>query len=399
MEEEINLKEILNGIWKRKLIIIVITIIALICGILYSNRKVEVPEIVKEEREIFAKTSFTVIQTENYKITENTANTYHRILKSTENLERIIETFDLDMTPKELTAAIWIRRVDYSDVIEIDITDESLIDKATDILHNLLITINEELKNNYDISDIYILENPIIVEKDADEEKEDEVPPTDNSKNVIVITLAGLIVGVVTVIGMEFIDGSIKNENQITNNLKINNLAIINSKQNEKELEEEYRKIKLNLKKYKTILITDLYSDNVKNDIVKGMANLYSKYGKKVAIIDITEEKLNIYSIKENKKANDNEVKLDNSFDNLIELLETEQITEYLEKLNKEFDFVLINSNNMFESVNSLMMSKFVDGTVFVVEERKTKVKTLEKLIKNLEEIDSKIIGTIITKK
>lgn len=393
MEEEINLKEILKGIWKRKLIIIIITIISLICGILYTSKNVEISKISNSEREILARTSFTVIQTENYQINENTANTYIKILKSNENMKKIIKNFELDMSPKELSSGIWIRRIDYSDVIEIDITDDRLIDNATDILENLLYTINEELKNNYNISDIYVLENPIIV--DDNTVKEDDIQSNNNTKKIIVITLAGFICGFVIVIGLEFVDGSIKNENQIINNLKISNLAIINSKQ--KEFEEEYRKIKLNLKNYKTILITSLSSDNIKNKIVQGMSNLYSKYGKKVAVVDITEEKINVYSISTNKKDNDNQIKLDNS--NLVELLETEKMAETLEKLDKEFDFVLINSNNMLESVNSFMMSKFVEGTILVVEERNTKIKSLEKLINDLEKIDSKIIGTIITKK
>lgn len=409
MEEEINLREIVKGVWRRKIVIIILTFIAMLVGILYSQEKIEIPVIEKEkaERVMYAKTSFTVVQTENYRINDNTSTTYQHIIKSTHNMERVIEKFELDMEPEELAASLWIRRVDYSDIIELGVTNEELLDKSIEILDDLIVMLNNELKNTYSINDIYVVQKPIIVdlEKNEDvneiEDSQTNAIKSENSdssvKKIIVITLAGVIIGCVVVIGLEVIDGSIKNENQIINNLKINNLATITSKQSCEKNEEEFRKIKLSIKDNKSILITSLGNNNRKGEIVDGVTDLYSKYGKKVALIDITEEHLDIYNVKLEKEFKYTKTKLPDSDDNLVEILETEKIKYILENLNKKFDIIVVNANDISKSINSLTISKFVDSTICIVEVRKTKMKLLEKTIRNLENIHSKLLGTIIT--
>lgn len=408
MEEEINLKEIVKGIWRRKSIIIVITItamiIAIIVGFFYSENKNVISDVEeKDERIMYAKTSFTVVQTESYKINDNTSTTYQHILKSTHNMERVIEKFGLDMEPDELAGSLWIRRVDYSDIIELGVTNENLIDDSIEILNDLVVMLNNELKNTYSINDIYVVQKPIILEIDDEDEKENEGDVANqlqesgfDIKKVIVITLAGGIVGFVIVIGLEIIDGSVKNENQIINTLKINNLANISLKQKENEIEEEFRKIKLNIKDNKSILITSLDSNNRKNEIVNGITDLYAKYGKKVALIDITENHLDVYDINLDKEFHYKKTKLADSSNNLVELLETEKIKEILKKLSDEFDIIVVNANNIFSSINSLAISKFVDAIICIVELRKTKMNLLEKTIQNLENIDSNLLGTIV---
>lgn len=397
MEEEINLKEILNGIWKRKIIIIIITIIAFIFGFLCSTQKIELTTN-SENKKIFARTSFTVAPTEDYKITETTANTYQKIIKSTHNMESIVEKLNLDIEPKKLAESLQIIRIDYSDVIEISVINEELVENSEDILNEVLNIINSEIQSAYSIDSIYVIETPIIVNSNISNEtrvQENDI----NIKKIFVITLAGFIIGMVCVIGLEIIDGTIKNEKQIINDLKISNLAIISSKQTETQNQDEFRKIKLNLKNNKSVLITSLINNDRKNEIVNGLTNLYSKYGKKVSIIDITEESLDIYNVKQDENGKYKKIKIEEKNNNLVEVLETERIREILEDLNNKFDIILINANNIFESVNSLAMSKFVDGTICVVEERKTKLKSLENIVQNLEKIDAKFIGTIISKK
>ena len=83
MEEEINLKEIIKGICMRKIIIVIIIIISMIFGILILKKDISFPNETSQKNQTFAKTCFTIVETENYKITDNTANTYQLILEST----------------------------------------------------------------------------------------------------------------------------------------------------------------------------------------------------------------------------------------------------------------------------------------------------------------------------
>ena len=70
--EEINIKEIFKGIWKRKLIIIIFTIIFLSFGILFSSKTDNGTIILGTSNKVtkYATVIFTVTQTEEYKIEE-----------------------------------------------------------------------------------------------------------------------------------------------------------------------------------------------------------------------------------------------------------------------------------------------------------------------------------------
>lgn len=398
MEEELNLKEILKGIWKRKLIIIIFTVLFMIIGILYSIDKSEMPIVIEKtpEQEVYARTSFAILQSEEYVIKDSTVNTYLNIMTSNKNLQEIIEKFELDVTLEELSKSFLVRRLDYSEVIEISIINEEIKESSIGILEHMLDVIDRELKNIYSIGGIYIIDIPTILEI----EDEDISPVISKQssrfdvKKTIVVTFAGVIIGFVIVVGLEFIDGSIKNKNQIMYNLKINNLAIIDLKNSAEKNEDEYRKIKLNLNGNKTVLISNLSQIDIREDVVKRISNIYSKYNYKVAFVDVSEDTLKIYDMKSEKKLNNEEKKTEE----FIKLLETEEIDKVIDDLKCRFDIVIINGNDMSKSINSLTLSRFVDGTICVVEERKTKLKLLEEVSESLDKINSKLLGTIIIK-
>ena len=395
MEEELNLKEFLKGILKRKKIIIVTTIIFLIIGLLNSTDTIELPLVKKEEEkidEIYAKTTFMVLQKEEYVIDDTAVNGFLRLLTSNRIMNAAIEKFELDITAEELKESVKVDRLAYTEVIRIGIANEELKEVSLELLQYFLDVMDTELKNIYQVSGIYMLDLPMMLElEDVSEDQVDVQPQKETKfsvKNVVVITLAGFVLGAVIVIGLEFVDGSIKNKDQIINQLELENLGVLDVKNINDE--ECYREIKLNMVSNKVVLISELVN-NPTNEIVTKISELYSKYGKKVATIDISEDSLKVYD------QLGKEVK--NADKNLVELLETEKMVSFIENLQDKYDFILVKGKNIFTSINTLAMSKFVDGVVCVVQERKTKLKVLSEVKRNLLKIDSKIIGTIIVKK
>lgn len=397
MEEELNLKEFFKGIWKRKKIIIIMTIIFFIIGLLNSTDTIELPLSKKEEvkiDEIYAKTTFMVLQKEEYVIDDTAVNGFLRLLTSNRIMNAAIEKFELDITPEELRESVKVDRLAYTEVLRIGISNKELKDVSLELLQYFLDVMDTELKNIYQVSGIYMLDGPMMLELEEEEEDDVDVsvqPQKETKvsvKNVVVITLAGFILGTVVVIGLEFIDGTIKNKEQIINQLELENLGILNAKDINNE--ECYREVKLNMADNKVVLISEL-TNNLINDIVSKISELYSKYGKKVAMVDISEDSLKVY--------NESGKEIKSADKNLVELLETEEMVSFIKNLQEKFDFVLVKGKNISTSINTLAMSKFVDGVVCVVEERKTKLKILSEVKRNLLKIDSKIIGTIIVKK
>ena len=392
--EEINIKEIFKGIWKRKLIIIIFTIIFLSLGILFSSKTDNGTIILGTSNKVtkYATAIFTVTQTEEYKIEEKTVNSYFNILKTKTRMNDIITKLDLDITVNEFKESFEMTRQNYTDIIEINIINEKLKDDAIDILNEFLIILDTEIKRVYPVNEIYIIEKPYLQE--AEEPKVEitngTVKEQTNTKEIIIITLAGVIFGFVTVVGLEVLDTSIKNEEQLFTNFKVDNLAVLKGKN--KNYVDELRKVKLSIKDKETVMITGLTSKK-RNEILEGLKELYVKYGKKVSYIDIIEEKIEVYESKDSEF-----VKTDNIGD-LEVLLEKEEIIKVFENMKKQNDIVLINANDINVSINSLAMCKFVDSIICIVEERKTKLLKFEKMLKKLNRFEANFIGTILIKK
>ena len=396
--DELSIKEIFKGIWKRKIIIICFTVIFLILGIFFAGKSEDGSIILGTSSKVekYATTIFTVTQTEEYKIEESTVNSYFNILKTKTKMNSIIEKFDLDLSVNELSESIQITRQNYTDIIEISIINEKLKSDAVEILNELLVVLDIEIKKIYPTNGVYIIEKPYLNEiKEPNVEITNGVAKEENNtKEIVIITLAGIIISFTIVIGLEVLDNTLKNEEQISSNFDVDNLATLKLKQ--KDITEELRKIKLNLKDNNIIMLTEL-TDKRKNDIVNGLQELYMKYGKKVIYIDITQESFECYNV-EFKNDELKNIKIENN-KSLEELLEKEEIVNVLQDMKNNVDIILINANNINNSVNSLAMSKFVNGIVCIVEERKTKLAQFEKANKNMKKFDCNFVGTILIKK
>lgn len=396
--DELSIKEIFKGIWKRKIIIIAFTVVFLILGIFFAKKSEDGSIILGTSNKVekYASAIFTVTQTEEYKIEESTVNSYFNILKTKTKMNSIIEKFDLNLSVVELAESIQITRQNYTDIIEISIVNEKLKSDAVEILNELLVILDTEIKKIYPINGVYIIEKPYLneIEEPNVEITNGVVKEENNTKEIVIITLAGIIISFIIVIGLEVIDNTIKNEEQIVSNFNVDNLSIL--KLNQKDIVEELRKIKLNLKDNNIIMLTQL-TDKRKNDIVNGLQELYVKYGKKVIYIDITKESFDCYNVelKNNELKN---IKIENN-KSLEELLEKEEIINILQDMQSNVDIIFINANNINNSINSLAMSRFVKGIVCVVEERKTKLAQFEKVNKNMKKFGCNFVGTILIKK
>ena len=99
--EEIDLKEMFLYFWTKKLIFIILIIVGIAAGIIYTNY-LEVPKyrsyttilLTKEE-------SSTAITSSDVTLNKNLVDTYREIIKSRNVLGKVITNLDLDRKYKE----------------------------------------------------------------------------------------------------------------------------------------------------------------------------------------------------------------------------------------------------------------------------------------------------------
>ncbi len=83
---------------------------------------------------------------------------------------------------------------------------------------------------------------------------------------------------------------------------------------------------------------------------------------------------------------------------NTSEILGSKKIKELLRFLTGYFDQIILDSSPSGILSDGLIASLLADGTIFIVESGKTKIDVAQKAVKQLRNIDVKILGVILTK-
>ena len=83
---------------------------------------------------------------------------------------------------------------------------------------------------------------------------------------------------------------------------------------------------------------------------------------------------------------------------NLTELLEEPKMKEALSTLEQLYDVVIIDSDNVLESPNTLAIAKISKYSILVSSERKTKLENVVKAKVNIEDVGGSVIGNILNK-
>ncbi|WP_195913953.1 Wzz/FepE/Etk N-terminal domain-containing protein [Planomicrobium sp. YIM 101495] len=153
--------------------------------------------------------------------------TYRDIIKSTVILEKVIDKENLNMTPEALFDKVTIRTNDNSQVVNIFIVDENQ-SRAVEIANTITETFQEEIQTLMNTNNVNIL-SPAVVRSDLE--------PI-NVNPILNIALAGFvsfIFGTIIAFLMEFLDQSLKSEEDVELALGVPVLGVISPFVMEKE--------------------------------------------------------------------------------------------------------------------------------------------------------------------
>ena len=218
--EELDLKELINMFWTRKLQIVIIVAIFLIIGLVYSYLYVS-PEYQATTTVILAQSTTdesATITNLDLTINQNLVSTYSTLIKSDNILSDVIRNLNIDKTAESLQSHITVSSVDDTDLIQISVTDANP-ELASRIANEVVNVFIEKVANG-----VYKINNAQV----WDEAETPTAPYNINhTRDLIIFIFAGFVVAAIYVLIANMLDTTVKSKDDIEKKLGLTVLTTI----------------------------------------------------------------------------------------------------------------------------------------------------------------------------
>jgi len=220
MEETISLKDLFATLKKRALLILTITVLAvLVSGVtsfflLTPIYQSSTQLLVNQSKDEGTPYNATEIQA-NLQFIE----TYNVIMKSPAILDKVIDELELDMSPAALGEKITVASEQNSQVVKVSVTDENP-EMAALIANTVADTFQKDIVKIMNVDNVSIL---------AKAEVSDQASPIKPQPlmNIAVALVVGLLLGVGIAFLLEYLDNTIKTEQDIERILEMPVIGVI----------------------------------------------------------------------------------------------------------------------------------------------------------------------------
>lgn len=220
MEETISLQDLFKTLKKRLLLIILITIIAITISGVVSF--LFLTPIYQSSTQILVnqeKTDITTFNSQDIQTNLQLINTYNVIIKSPAILSKVIEQLDLSTTPSALTNQITVKNEQNSQVVNITVQDPNP-NIAVDIANTTATVFQKEIKNLMKVDNVSILTPALVGENPS--------PVQPNPMlNMAIAAVIGLMLGVGIAFLLEYLDTTVKTEQDVEELLNLPVLGLI----------------------------------------------------------------------------------------------------------------------------------------------------------------------------
>ncbi|WP_144478321.1 YveK family protein [Cytobacillus oceanisediminis] len=218
MEETISLKDLFETLKKRLLLILAITLTAvMVSGIVSFFFLTPIYQ---------ASTQILVNKSNSDQVNYNPAelqtslqliNTYMVIIKSPAILDKVIDEMDLDITSAQLSEKITVGSEKDSQVMNISVQDEDA-NRAADLANKIAEVFKEE--NIMKVDNISILANAQVTDGQSPIKPQPVL-------NIAIALVVGLMAGIGLAFLLEYLDNTVKNEQDVEKNLELPILGVI----------------------------------------------------------------------------------------------------------------------------------------------------------------------------
>ena len=222
--EELDLKELFEMFWNKKIKIILIVAIFGVIGVIYTVMFVT-PEytswitlvLAGQEKSNSDKETSETITTTDLTLNSKLVATYSELVTSTNVVRQVISNLGISMDEEALKKNIGVTAREGTDVIEISVTDQNPA-YAMQIANETAKVFMEQVSEIYNISNIHVV----------DQAEEPKTPSNVNHlRDVLIFAFVGVIVSVAYVLIANMLDNTVKTREEVERIFKIPVIAEI----------------------------------------------------------------------------------------------------------------------------------------------------------------------------
>ncbi|WP_282020655.1 YveK family protein [Planomicrobium okeanokoites] len=220
MEETISLQDLFKTIRKRLGLIALLTILAItIAGVISF---LVLTPVYQTSTEILVNQSPAEtgqLTNQNIQTDLQLINTYSGIIKSPAILDQVVEEMNLDMTTDQLTSKITVSNADQSQIVNIAVQDEDPA-MAVEIANTTASVFENDIQELMNVDNVTILSPAVL--------KENPSPVAPNPMlNMAIAGVVGLMLGVGIAFLLEYLDTTMKDQQDIEDVLGLPLLGIV----------------------------------------------------------------------------------------------------------------------------------------------------------------------------
>ncbi len=221
--EELDLKEIFNLFWNKKIQIVLIVAIFMVIGVIYTLGFVT-PVYKSSTTLVLAKidnqnsqTGEESITTSDVQLNSKLVSTYSELVKSKKVLRKVISNLGIKIDEEKIRKNISVSSVKDTELIEITVTNEDPAIAAR-IANETAKVFIENVTEIYNLSNVHIVD-------------EAEVPDSPSNihhtRDVIIFAFGGLVISVIYVLLLNMLDTTVKSAEDVEKLLDVPVLASI----------------------------------------------------------------------------------------------------------------------------------------------------------------------------
>ena len=223
--EELDLKELFNIFWHKKIEILLIVLIFGVIGVIYTmgfvtpmySASTTLVLASSGKNENLPDTGITTSTATEVTVNSKLVSTYSELVKSKNILRQVISNLNMKIEEDTLRKNITVSSVKDTELIQITVKNEKP-SYASQIANEIAKVFTEKVKEIYKIENVQIVDEA---------EVPDEPSNINHKKDVAIFALIGLVVSVGYVLLLNMLDTTIKTPEDVEEGLKLPVLAAI----------------------------------------------------------------------------------------------------------------------------------------------------------------------------
>ena len=439
-EIEIDLRELFLAL-KKKIVWILLTTIVF-AGAAGLITKFAMTPVYSSSAQLYVMSKSGISQLTDLTMGTQLTQDYMVIVKTRPVLEQVINDLKLDMDYKELSEKITVENPTDTRIMQITVSDNDP-ELAKNITQDLAEVTSKTVAEKMDVKSPTIIENAY---------KSEQPDSPSLKKNVAIGAILGFILMAAAIVIQYLMNDTILKEDDIEKYLGINTLAQLplvkgTSKRTKKvrgrgstmkkvtmnlpevkdyRLTEGLNQLKTNLafcgKDIKVITITSSVPNEGKSSVAFDLSKTMAEGGKKILMVDADLRKSVLaakYHIQGIDKGLSHYLTGQAEIEDIIyetetegfylsvagplspdptSLLDSDQFQKFIDKVREDYDYVIIDAPPLGVVIDAVIIGKYCDGAVLVIEQGVIKRKVVQDVIKQLKRGEVRILGAVLNK-